>query len=253
MKPLRIFGALLFAVDIIALGCSQGGTTSSSTGSGGAHCTNVLIVTAPACNTCLLKDCCANVAACGAVDYCAACFSGIGAPNGQCDSAQVQAQIGELQQCAHSHCLASCYPGEFCGDGGNTYDGGCVDTTPDGGVTSAECQGAHAVLRGTIDGKPFDKSYATGDTYIDQMFMPARLDLSLSGILFELHWQDVCLYPDGPPVPLTGTLHLSGESADRPLQSCSLLWKTHDQAINQDIYRLNLLFPNGDHLTGCTQ
>src|SRR5262245_37079340 len=62
-------------------GSSSGHSTSGSsmTGAGGAHCANIYVPDGY-CDDCLHQSCCAEIAACGALDSCIACFLDGGTP-----------------------------------------------------------------------------------------------------------------------------------------------------------------------------
>lgn len=251
LKPFKALCVLIIAGDI-TVACSQNSGTST-TGSGGLSCNNFVVSSADNCDTCLHQTCCAEVTACGEVQYCTACFSGIASPDVQCNRAAPP--YSTLSACAYDRCLKECYPGEFCRDGANAADGGgCVATEPDGAVTSAECQGVRqTIVRGILDGMPFEKTYASGQPFVQQDFTPAYLNLSLPNAAINLFWQDVCLYADSPPVPVTGHLRIPDQNTDRTVEGCSLLWRTQDKSTGHDIYRFNVSLMNGDQLTGCTQ
>lgn len=110
------FCALLVGASLIVCACSQdsGGnqTTSSSsaTGSGGAHCLNVY-VNPSQCNACVQQECCAELAACGMVDYCLACFVRGGSYEELPCSATVNSPVADaFDKCAWDRCQPTCYP-----------------------------------------------------------------------------------------------------------------------------------------------
>jgi len=129
-----------------------------------------------------------------------------------------------------------------------------VPPEPNGAVTLTECTApGTTILRGTIDGKPYDQTVASFAS-INQIFVPFDVIVILAGSgHVDLSWSGVCLYSDGAPVPVVGEVILPSESSLRHVKACSLLWATIDSATHDFMYRYNLLFMNGDQLTGCTR
>jgi hypothetical protein len=140
-RPFK-FCALLAGAGLIVCACSQdpGGnqTTSSSssaTGSGGAHCLNVYVFPS-ACNDCAHQECCAELAACGAVDYCIECFVRGGWLNELPCSATVNSPAADaFDQCIFEHCEPLCYPDIISGSsssGSSSGSGGSSSSSSSG-------------------------------------------------------------------------------------------------------------------------
>jgi hypothetical protein len=261
---IRIGSALVFIAGF-AVACTAndpGDQTASSSSSGMVQCDNIPFTQFPdePCQPCVNQKCCPDLAACDkAGPDCLRCADGRELDSLACREVKTFAE--PLQTCAVQKCLNECWSPAFCNpfDRRNAPDGGaCVPTEPDGAVIAAECTAPYAaVLRGTIDGKPYDLTSTSAALYgFNQISMPFSTHVGFYGtsgaFTVDLEWVGVCLYGDVAPVPVTGTVKLPDESTERTIQVCSLLWRTTDATTQVGVMRFNLLL-DGGQLTGCWQ
>lgn len=132
MRPFKI-RFVFWGAGLIFCACSQdpGGnpTTSSSSssgsgGAGGAHCLSVYIPY-PDCNVCLQQECCAEMAACGAEDYCIECtVRGGTAHELPCSVPWGSPALNNLGICLDKKCNCICSGHASECDGGSGGSGG---------------------------------------------------------------------------------------------------------------------------------
>lgn len=282
MRPIRISLALLFVTIVVC--CTQvpeGSTTGSGGSSGGGSpgvapsCEHITFVQAPvACQDCFYQECCAELGRCAAageapaadasaadgsaIDHslgntCLDCYTGY-APESSCGP--VEKLVDALRRCSEYRCQHECYPSPLCYNGENGPDDrDClVAPEPDGAVTAAECLGANpTVLRGTLNGKPFEQTFTKTEFDFNDTFNPFYFRLSFpdEGHI-TLYWETLCLYTNSSSVPVTGTVQLPNDGGERSVKTCSQLWDTYDKPTKIRVYRFNLLLTGGQ-ITGCTQ
>ena len=100
--------------------CPTTSSSSSSTSSGGAHCEK-FYVNPTNCDDCAHKECCAELAACGAVDYCIQCFVRGGFFSELPCSAVVNSPaLDAFDKCVVDHCQPDCYPDYISGSSGSS-------------------------------------------------------------------------------------------------------------------------------------
>jgi hypothetical protein len=270
MRFLKFGCALLFLTGAAFSAC--GTQEAGSSGTGWPHdCTGITFDrnASDLCNQCVREKCCAEIANCvlrgpNCIDPCS--FD----PSSP-DCAAVKDAANVLRYCSSGYCKYECNWTGICKQGSYASDGGaCPDTPePDGGVTVADCSSPYtAVLRGTVDGKPYDQTFLTDGPFLYQATRPFFLSIDLRADPFdshhglELYFQEVCVWPDKPPVPVSGGMVLPTDDQCngmicwgkyRGIRSCSLLSSTYDLSMHIGIYRFNLLLDNGDQLTGCAR
>jgi hypothetical protein len=271
---MRAFAAGLGFLSLLGLAFFACGIQSCS-GSGEAPTCQVVPVTdfnpnsTDICDWCVTQKCCAEVDACNkASPECMNCGTR-SSSDPACDEVKDLAE--ELHQCMRWRCDYQCWPRSFCATDLYDSDGGnCPGTTePDGGVTFADCTDPQtAVVRGTLDGKPFDQTYLSFYGGVSQNFRPHSLYVNLEtpdksdGSLY-VFWDEVCFVADGAPVPASGRIALPGDrrcdagaclQVYRPVNWCSLVWWQGPETFTSPgTFRFNLILENGDQLTGCAR
>jgi hypothetical protein len=222
---------------------SSGEQTVGSGGSGPMDCHDSVVISDP-CNACLHEQCCAELAACTNAPTCFACWD---YDSTMCEEDPQRPLMVALDHCTAAKCSASC--GEPWSE--RPTNPNCMDVEPGGGVTLADCTNSEtSVIRGTIDGKPFDetaiqtilgvnaitKNASWGITFLDAINGYGSLDVTWTGYLVA-----------GIPMPVTGTLQLPGEKFAHIVDPGSTLWVK----CNVEIYGFSLVLKGGDHVTGC--
>lgn len=105
VRLFRAISVLVGAAGLVVCACSQnpGSSEATSSGSGGAHCENIYTWNND-CGLCLQQVCCAELAACGAMDNCIACFVYEGNTPSICDQLSPRPPFTDAL-----HALDTCY------------------------------------------------------------------------------------------------------------------------------------------------
>lgn len=133
MQHFKIASAIVCTAVLVLCTCGQDldgnqtASSGSSMGAGGAHCANVFTL-GNECGTCLQRECCPEVAACGAVDYCVACYVGGSDFDRAMCTATATTLSDALANCSFDRCKPTCFPNQITSSSSGGGAGGSVSS-----------------------------------------------------------------------------------------------------------------------------